>query len=114
MREIIERLLEIESSLTTPDCGDNSCDFATDKSGMRTNGGCRCGQTRSNLYFRKLHLMKKDIRPLLLRMKALEDVAEAARELLRSNDLLDRESVLMKDVDAIRSTIEKLDEARRG
>jgi len=24
------------------DCGDNSCFFAKDKSGMRTNGGCNC------------------------------------------------------------------------
>jgi hypothetical protein len=25
-----------------PDCGDNSCMFADKKTGMRTNGGCRC------------------------------------------------------------------------
>lgn len=24
------------------DCGDNSCEFAENKTGMRTNGGCRC------------------------------------------------------------------------
>lgn len=24
------------------DCGDHSCIFAKNKSGMRTNGGCRC------------------------------------------------------------------------
>ena len=24
------------------DCGDNSCQFAVKKGGMRTNGGCRC------------------------------------------------------------------------
>ena len=24
------------------DCGDNSCEFAEHKTGMRTNGGCRC------------------------------------------------------------------------
>lgn len=24
------------------DCGDNSCIFAKNKGGMRTNGGCRC------------------------------------------------------------------------
>lgn len=30
--------------MTSPvmDCGDNSCNFAIDKGGMRTNGGCRC------------------------------------------------------------------------
>lgn len=25
-----------------PDCGDHSCLFAEKKTGMRTNGGCRC------------------------------------------------------------------------
>lgn len=24
------------------DCGDNSCEFAQQRTGMRTNGGCRC------------------------------------------------------------------------
>lgn len=27
------------------DCGDNSCLYAKKKSGMRTNGGCRCFQS---------------------------------------------------------------------
>lgn len=27
------------------DCGDNSCRFATNKTGMRTNSGCRCRET---------------------------------------------------------------------
>lgn len=25
-----------------PDCGDNSCRYATNRGGMRTNGGCSC------------------------------------------------------------------------
>ena len=28
--------------MSTLDCGDNSCMFALEKKGMRTNGGCRC------------------------------------------------------------------------
>ena len=28
--------------MTTPDCGDNSCLYAVNRGGMRTNGGCRC------------------------------------------------------------------------
>lgn len=28
--------------METLDCGDHSCDFTKDRSGMRTNGGCRC------------------------------------------------------------------------
>lgn len=39
----------------------------------------------------------------------LEKVVEAARELIRGNDLLDQESVLMKDVDHIRTRLEDLD-----
>lgn len=30
------------SSLEGLDCKDNSCYFAKNKGGMRTNGGCRC------------------------------------------------------------------------
>lgn len=26
------------------DCGDNSCRYAKNKGGMRTNGGCRCDE----------------------------------------------------------------------
>ena len=35
----IKPLLEVLSKL---DCGDNSCRFAQNKGGMRTNGGCVC------------------------------------------------------------------------
>lgn len=28
--------------MTMPDCGDTSCLYAEDRTGMRTNGGCRC------------------------------------------------------------------------
>ena len=35
------------------DCGDNSCQFAINKTGMRTNGGCRCVE---ELYFDKIAL----------------------------------------------------------
>ena len=34
-------------AMVAPDCGDNSCRFAIKKSGMRTNGGCRCIDRRS-------------------------------------------------------------------
>lgn len=39
MNEEIKRLVQ---ELDRMDCGDNSCPFAKDKKGMRTNGGCRC------------------------------------------------------------------------
>lgn len=31
-------------SMAELDCGDNSCEYAKDKRGMRTNGGCRCNE----------------------------------------------------------------------
>lgn len=30
------------NKLKLPDCGDNSCSYAVKRTGMRTNGGCRC------------------------------------------------------------------------
>jgi len=33
---------ELIKSLMEMDCGDSSCWFAQKKTGMRTNGGCRC------------------------------------------------------------------------
>lgn len=34
--------------LAKSDCGDSSCIFTKDRTGMRTNGGCRCYQNYSN------------------------------------------------------------------
>lgn len=48
MIDIKKRTME-RLSAYSPDCGDNSCRFATNKTGMRTNGGCRCMSTRSVL-----------------------------------------------------------------
>lgn len=42
--EILEKAKENSDSHVTLDCGDNSCSFAENKSGMRTNGGCRCAE----------------------------------------------------------------------
>src|SRR5271166_4560138 len=49
-----------------PDCGDNSCQFATSRGGMRTNGGCRCGMrdvrdVKLRLYVRLLQLVVKEL-----------------------------------------------------
>jgi hypothetical protein len=38
VRDLVKIALELEQI----DCGDNSCVFAAKKTGMRTNGGCRC------------------------------------------------------------------------
>lgn len=39
------RLKQLAENMAA-DCGDNSCRFAKNKSGMRTNGGCRCVEIR--------------------------------------------------------------------
>jgi hypothetical protein len=41
-KEIEELFIKGIAKLKNYDCGDHSCYFAKDKSGMRTNGGCRC------------------------------------------------------------------------
>ena len=37
-----EMIKELVLALSKLDCGDNSCLFAKNKKGVRTNGGCRC------------------------------------------------------------------------
>lgn len=49
---------------TPPDCADNSCRFAVNKTGMRTNGGCRCyhdSTTEARHYVLRLHEMPTDL-----------------------------------------------------
>lgn len=49
------------------DCGDNSCLFAKSKTGMRTNGGCRC---LSHYGFSKSPLLAiKQMLPELLELR---------------------------------------------
>ena len=58
------------------DCGDNSCHFAKDKSGMRTNGGCRCFEQagfRSRSAIASAYEMLPKYLDLIDRVKELED-----------------------------------------
>lgn len=64
-----QRLQEIEETLKkyAPDCGDNSCRFAVEKGGMRTNGGCRCLLNRSLVTnTNKVEVYAAVIAPILL------------------------------------------------
>jgi hypothetical protein len=57
-----ELIDEIDTAFAM-DCGDNSCMFAKEKGGMRTNGGCRC--------FGGLNVVKKnEVRKTLAKIKA--------------------------------------------
>lgn len=59
------------------DCGDNSCYFATQKGGMRTNGGCRCF---SNAGFSKgMHGAAREMLLEVLRLR--EEVADLRAQL---------------------------------
>lgn len=44
------------------DCGDTSCRFAESKTGMRTNGGCRCLQDLTYDKQREVHRYIADLR----------------------------------------------------
>lgn len=55
-----------------PDCGDSSCEYAKTKTGMRTNGGCRCYKDCKNnarLYAKWMH---HEMRALADRLEELE------------------------------------------
>lgn len=71
--------------MTPLDCGDNGCYFATDKGGMRTNGGCRC---LSNAGFHKsIYAATRDM--LLEVLKLREQLAEIFSEAERAEDAQD-------------------------
>jgi hypothetical protein len=63
--EWIRDLVKIALELEQIDCGDSSCVFAARKTGMRTNGGCRC--------------LKDEVKPELRRI--LHRLAFATRKL---------------------------------
>jgi hypothetical protein len=42
----LEEALRALTEALNLDCGDNSCRFARKRGGMRTNGGCRCIESR--------------------------------------------------------------------
>jgi len=72
MREIIDRLLDLERNASPGPWGDQSF--------YQLNG-----KEISNCDYALIDEMRNNIRPLLLRMKALEDVAEAAKYLYGSS-----------------------------
>lgn len=44
LRKIVEAAADL--ALFTSNCGDNSCEYAAQKSGVGTNGGCCCIEAR--------------------------------------------------------------------
>ena len=82
------------------DCGDNSCLYAPKKTGMRTNGGCRCAYnntTLTQLYWRQrdskqVRFIKdlfpyiKEMREALEKYKQLNGLTGPADQALKSLD----------------------------
>jgi hypothetical protein len=71
------------------DCGDHSCWFAEEKSGQRTNGGCRClSGTLSQKTKMELHRMAQENREMKRRIKELEtENAELLSMLMRGMNM---------------------------
>lgn len=59
---------EMAKEVIELDCGDNSCHFAKDKGGMRTNGGCRCFQAAG--FHKSPTASAYQMLPELLRLRA--------------------------------------------
>lgn len=55
------------------DCGDNSCQFATNRTGMRPNGGCRCLP-------RGQHEIKNFVESIKSAMKGMLTVIDAVKK----------------------------------
>ena len=77
------------------DCGDNSCVFAKNRGGMRTNGGCRCFDhvTPSRSTIKAAHEMLPEL--LALRKEVAffrQAVPELARRLKAAIELLRNEA----------------------
>ena len=85
MKDLLAKLDEMEkraNAAAPPDCGDNSCWFATAKGGMRTNGGCRC-YDRSDLAGRRyatlMHASRTDIPKLIAALRRAVEGLEKYR-----------------------------------
>jgi hypothetical protein len=60
-----------------PDCGDSSCWFALKKSGMRTNGGCRCSDNKGKELERYARKLKQKIDTLYDAIKHGDETHQA-------------------------------------
>lgn len=69
------------------DCGDNSCNFAKNKTGMRTNGGCRCFD-KAGIRTRSTIKASIEMLPLLLSARAELEALKAALEKIREGNAL--------------------------
>lgn len=97
------------------DCGDNSCMFAINKGGMRTNGGCRCFENAG--FHRSSIKSAMEILPEILALRAenaeLKAERDKATDWARSNaqELLlcmDKRDKLQAERDALAAKVERV------
>lgn len=69
------------------DCGDNSCHFAKNKTGMRTNGGCRCLE-RAGVRSRSLVAGAIELLPKYL--SAEQRIRQLEEKLAKAEDAIER------------------------
>jgi len=83
------------------DCGDNSCRFAKNKTGMRTNGGCRCFEN-AGFYGSTVKAMEDMLRAYLLQKSELAHArAEAAEKLYsEARSMADADLILIREENA--------------
>jgi hypothetical protein len=60
------------------DCGDNSCFFAERKTGMRTNGGCRCLDGLPSLQRRRVLVYMHGLRDRISELQSKPAATHAA------------------------------------
>lgn len=95
-KKLIDRVKEIPK--TEPlDCGDSSCRFATNRDGMRTNGGCRCHNNPGPI-LRRRHLRLEREAPKLARML---EVAISHITSVTNDDDNELRDTALKEIEAI-------------
>lgn len=99
--------------LLTLDCGDHSCDFAKDKSGMRTNGGCRCLKPLPDYQRHKVKVAFKALEKE--KDAALLQNSELQKEIERCKEIAERDgkdySAKVLEVKLLHTAIDKSNEA---
>lgn len=70
----------IEDRSQKLDCGDNSCLFAENKTGMRTNGGCRCFAKHG--FHRSPVSSAIKMLPIIISYRKVTPAARALREIV--------------------------------
>jgi hypothetical protein len=109
MHKIIDRLLELESKATKGPWDQEM--FGT----YCVAVGPECRRPFQAVRDQDLiNMMRNNIRPLLLRMKALEEVAEAAREYWNKYNSDCENSELIKAENRLEFLLTKVNEARQG